>query len=104
MKRKVAILAITLTALEAVDSFLTMWAVNHGYTELNILVAPFAHTWWLAAAKILPAALVGWLAYWLVGRFPKTWRVAPWALALGLAAGSLFLIIVLVSNLLQILK
>lgn len=103
MKRKIGILAITLTALEAADSFLTMWAVNHGYTELNILVAPFAHTLWMAAVKILPAALVGWLAWWLVGRFPSTWIVAPMALVFGLATGSLFLIIVIVDNLLQML-
>lgn len=103
MRVLVGALAITFTALEAADSFLTMWAVNHGYTELNILVAPFAGTWWMAACKVLPAALVGWLAFWSVGRFPRTWRIAPKILAFGLGAASTFLIIVLVSNLIEIL-
>lgn len=102
MRKVVGVLAITFTALEAADSFLTMWAVNHGYTELNILIAPIAHTWWMAAIKVLPAALVGWLAFWAVGRFPETWRVAPKVLAFGLAAASVFLVIVLVNNLMEL--
>ena len=103
MRRLIGMLAITFTALEAADSFLTMWAVNHGYTELNILMAPFAHTWWLVAVKVLPAALAGWLSFWVVGRLPKTWRVVPKAIAFGLGAASVFVIIVIVSNFMEML-
>jgi len=99
MKKTVGVLAITFVALEAADSFLTMWAVNHGYTELNILMAPIAHTWWMVATKVLPAALVGWLLFWAVGRFPKSWTVAPKVVAFGLGAAGSFLGIVLASNL-----
>jgi len=99
MKKTVGVLATTFVALEVADSFLTMWAVNHGYTELNNLVAPIAHTWWMAAIKVLPAALVGWLLFWTVGRCPKTWKVAPKVLVFGLGATCAFLSIVLASNL-----
>ena len=104
MRRTVGVLAIAFVTLEAADSFLTMWAVNHGYTELNILMAPIAHTWWMAAIKVLPVALVGWLLFWAVGRFPKSWKVAPKVVAFGLGAACAFLGIVLASNLGELIK
>ena len=104
MKKTVGVLALALVALQVADSFLTMWATNHGYTEVNHLMAPIAHTWWMAAVKVLPTALVGWLAFWAVGRFPKTWRVAPKVVACGLGAACSFLGLVLASNLGELIK
>jgi len=99
MRKKVGVLALALVALQVADSSLTMWATSHGYTEVNPFMAPIAHTWWMAAVKVLPTALVGWLAFWAVGRFPKTWRVAPKVVVFGLGAACAFLGIVLASNL-----
>ena len=99
MTRKVIALAVAFVALQAADSFLTMWAVGHGYTELNSLIAPIAHTWWMVAIKVLPAIAVGVLAVWAVGRFPKTWRIAPVVLLVGLLAADIWMAGVLGHNL-----
>ncbi len=94
MKRVIA-LALALVALEAADGFLTMWATNHGYQEVNSWVAPIAHTWWLPVSKVLPAIAVSFLMVRLGRRFPKS-------VAFGLSAASAFLVIVLVGNLLEL--
>ena len=95
MKRIIIVLAITLVVLQVADSFLTMWATNHGYQEVNSIVAPIAHTWWLPACKVLPAIGVSFLMVKLARRFPKT-------VAFGLSAASAFLAIVLVANVFEL--
>ncbi|KKL68322.1 hypothetical protein LCGC14_2002950 [marine sediment metagenome] len=95
MKRVIIALALALVALEAADGFLTMWAINHGYQEVNSWVAPIAHTWWLPVVKVLPAIAVSFLMVRLGRRFPKS-------VAFGLSAASAFLVVVLVRNLLEL--
>jgi len=95
MKRVIIALALTLVALQVADSFLTMWATNHGYQEVNSIVAPIAHTWWLPVCKVLPAIGVSFLMIKLAHRFPKT-------VVFGLSGASVFLAIVLVANVLEL--
>ena len=95
MKRVIIALALALVALEAADGFLTMWATNNGYQEVNSLVAPIAHTLWLPVVKVLPAIAVSFLMVRLGRRFSKS-------VAFGLSAASAFLVIVLVGNLLEL--
>ena len=104
MRKTVIILAGSLIALQAVDSFLTMWATRHGYTEVNPIMAPIATTWWMPVFKVLPVALVGLFAIWVLGRFPKSWKTAPKVLAYGLGAACLFLGVVIASNIGELLK
>lgn len=95
MKRIIIALAMALVALQVADSFLTMWATNHGYQEVNSIVAPIAHTWWLPVCKVLPAIGVSFLMVKLARRFPKT-------VVFGLSAASAFLAIVLVANVFEL--
>lgn len=95
MKKLVRTLGITFVALEAADAFLTLWAVNHGFQEINPLMAPIAGTWLSPLVKIVPAALVVWGLDRLGRRHPKTRPVT----AAGLGAVIVFLGVVLVGNL-----
>jgi len=95
MKRIIVALALAFVVLQVADSFLTMWATNHGYQEVNSIVAPIAHTWWLPVCKVLPAIGVSFLMLKLARRFPKT-------VAFGLSAASAFLAIVLVANVFEL--
>jgi len=95
MKRIIIALAMTLVVLQVADSFLTMWATNHGYQEVNSIVTPIAHTWWLPVCKVLPAIGVSFLMLKLARRFPKT-------VVFGLSAASAFLAIVLVANVFEL--
>ena len=95
MKRLILALALALVALEAADGFLTVWAINHGYQEVNAWVAPIADTFWLPVVKVLPAIAVSFLMVRLGRRFPKS-------VAFGLSAASAFLVVVLVANLLEL--
>ena len=94
MKKLVRNLGIAFVAFEAADAFLTLWATNHGFQEVNPLMVPFAHTWAFPFLKILPAALVVWALARLGRRYPKTQPVTIF----GLAAAVAFLGVVLVSN------
>ena len=95
VKKIVVALVLTLVILQVADSFLTMWATNHGYQEVNSIVAPIAHTWWLPVCKVLPAIGVSFLMIKLARRFPKT-------VVFGLLAAVAFLAIVLVANVFEL--
>lgn len=95
MKRVIVALALALVVLQAADSFLTMWATNHGYQEVNLIVKTIAHTWWFPASKILPAIGVSFLMVKLAHRFPKT-------VAFGLSGVVAFLTIVLAANVFEL--
>jgi len=94
MKKLVAILGITFVVAEAADAFLTLWAVNNGFVEINPLLAPIAGTWLSPLVKILPAALVVWFLARLGRRYPKTQPVT----AVGLVVVVAFLGVVLAAN------
>ena len=89
------VLGITFIAAQAVDSFLTLWATNNGYTEVNEILAPIAHTWLSPVVKILPAVVAVWVIGKLVKRYPKA-RVPA---NIGLVACIAFYAMVTVSNL-----
>lgn len=95
VKKIIVALALVLVVLQVADSFLTVWATNHGYQEVNSIVAPIAHTWWLPVCKVLPAIGVSFLMVKLARRFPKT-------VAFGLSCASAFLAIVLVANVFEL--
>ena len=95
VKKIIVALALALVVLQVADSFLTMWATNHGYQEVNSIVAPIAHTWWFPTLKILPAIGVSFLMVKLGRRFPKT-------VIFGLSAASAFLATVLVANVFEL--
>ena len=95
MKRIIVALALALVVLQVADSFLMMWATGHGYQEMNPIVAPIAHTWWLPACKVLPAIGVSFLMVKLARHFPKT-------VAFGLSGAVAFLAIVLVANVFEL--
>jgi len=91
-------LGITFVGFQAIDAFLTMWAVNHGFMELNPLLAPVAGTWVSPAAKVLPAVFAVWLLAKAADRWPRTRLVAN----AGLMMAVVFLGTVLVSNLCEL--
>jgi len=95
MKKTVRNLAIAFVALEAADAFLTLWATNHGFQEVNPLMVPFAHTWLFPIMKIIPAMGAAWLLSKLNARFPRTRPVTVFGFGMAVA----FLGFVLVGNL-----
>jgi hypothetical protein len=80
MKKLVVSLGIAFVGLQAADAFLTMWAVNHGFQEVNPFLAPIAGTWYSPIVKILPAALVAWGLARLGRRYPRTQPVTAFGL------------------------
>ncbi len=63
-------LAITFVALQTCDAFFTMWAMNHGFQEVNPYLAGIAGSWLSPVVKILPAALVSFGVVKAGKRFP----------------------------------
>ena len=100
MKKLLLTLGIAFVALQVADAFLTLWAVNHGFQEINPLMIPIAGTWLSPLVKIVPAALVVWGLDRLGRRYPKTRPVS----AVGLVAVVAFLGVVLVGNLGEVLS
>jgi len=92
------VLGITFIGFQAVDAFLTVWAVNNGFTELNPLLAPVAGTWVSPVVKILPAVFAVWLFAKAAGRWPRTRPVANAGFTVAVA----FLGAVVVSNLCEL--
>ena len=90
-------LSMAFIGLQTADTFLTMWAVNHGFTEVNPLMAPIASTWVSPVVKIAPAIIVAIGLAWLTKRWPRTRTVA----IVGQVAVVLFMIGILTSNLLE---
>jgi hypothetical protein len=84
--------ALLFIFLELADGLLTMWATNHGFVELNQLVAGYAQLWLYPASKVI-TALIGTIAVgFLAKRFPRYARI-------GLIIAAVFMAVVLVSNL-----
>ncbi len=102
MRMKGIVLAVLLVTLQIIDSLLTMWAVNHGYIELNPVIAPIAGTYWMLVVKVLPVIGVGIFAIWV--KFPKSWIIAPRVMTWGLGSACVFLGIVLISNLMELIN
>ncbi len=94
MKKIIAALAITFITVEAVDAFLTLWATNNGFQEVNPLMVPFAHTWAFPFIKIIPAGLVMWGIIRVNKRYPRTQTTT----ALGLVGAVAFVTAILISN------
>lgn len=92
------LLSIGFIAMQAVDSFLTLWATNNGATEVNPLMAGIAHTWAGPAVKLIPAAL----AVWLVAKVARRYPVVKTPATVGLGAAVLFLVAVTVSNITEL--
>lgn len=95
MKKLVLTLGITLVVFEAADAFLTLWAVNNGFEEVNPLMVQIAGTWLFPLIKVIPAALVVWGLAYLGRRHPRTRPVTVF----GLTAAVAFLGVVLAANL-----
>jgi hypothetical protein len=85
-------------SFEIIDAFLTMWAVQHGFTEVNLLMAPIAGTWLGPLVKIVPTLAAAGLLLWVTRRWPHTRPVAGF----GLVAACGFMAIIIGSNLLEL--
>lgn len=94
------ILAGLFVGMQAVDGYLTLWAVNNGYTEVNRLYAPVAGNWYAPLVfKVLPAALVAFGLCRLAKRYPRTRPVT----AVGLVAAIGFYLLITASNIGEII-
>jgi len=93
------VLAGGLVAAQIADSFLTLWATNNGFVEVNPLMAPIAHLWAMPVVKIVPALLVVWGIAKIQKRFPII--VKP--VSVGLVACIAFYAAVIVSNISEII-
>jgi hypothetical protein len=93
-------LSIAFIGLQTVDTFLTMWAVNHGFTEANPLMAPIADSWVSPVVKIAPAILVAIGLAWLTKRWLRTRTVA----LVGQVAVVVFMVGILASNFMEMGK
>ena len=92
------VLAGGLVAAQIADSFLTLWATNNGFVEINPIMAPIAHTWVSPVVKIIPALLAVWGIARLQRRFP--YIIQP--VRAGLVACIAFYTVILVSNVSEI--
>jgi len=90
-------LSMAFIGLQAADTFLTMWAVNHGFTEVNPLMAPIAGTWVSVLVKVVPAILVAICLARLTARWPRIRNVVN----VGMVAVVVFMVGILTSNLLE---
>ncbi len=90
-------LSMVFIGLETIDTFLTMWAVNHGFTEANPLMAPIADSWLSVLVKVVPAVMVAIGLAWLTRKWPRTRTVA----LVGMALAVTFMAGILASNLLE---
>jgi len=94
LKKLILALIIAFVALQVADAFLTLWATNNGFQEVNPLMVSFAHTWAFPFMKIIPALVASWLLLKLNVRFPRTRPMT----AAGFAMAVAFLGVVLISN------
>lgn len=88
------VLGIGFLAAQAVDSFLTLWATNNGYTEVNSVMAPIAHTWLNPVVKLVPAAI----AVWGIGKLTRHYPKARVPANIGLFGCIAFYAMVTISN------
>lgn len=81
--------------MELLDGFLTMWATNNGFTEVNHLVMAISRTWFYPASKAATALLGAVLLLPAVKRFSGFVRI-------GFMLASLFVALVIVSDLYEV--
>ena len=93
------ILAGGLVAAQIADSFLTLWATNNGFVEVNPIMAPIAHLWVMPVVKIVPALLVVWGIAKLQRRFPVIGK----PVSVGMVACIAFYAAVLITNISEII-
>ncbi len=93
------VLAGGLVAAQIADSFLTLWATNNGFVEVNPLMAPIVHLWTMPVIKIIPALLVVWGISKLQRRFPAIGK----PISVGLVVCIAFYAAILVSNVSEII-
>lgn len=94
-RTRLAFLFGILVTLKAIDGFWTLWATNHGYIELNPIMASIASTWWGPVATTLPLVVLGILVMGIIRRFPGITKVVFH----GVMAACVLMIVVLVTNL-----
>lgn len=87
--------ALLFITLELIDGFLTMWATNHGYLEVNRLVVSYSRLWLYPASKLF-VTMVGILVL-----LPAV-KNYPGYVRLGFILASIFLSLVVFSNLMQL--
>jgi len=92
-------LAGGLVAMQIIDSFLTLWATNNGFVEVNPLMAPIAHLWALPVVKIVPVLLAVWGIAKLQRRFPIIGK----PVSVGLVSCIAFYAAVLITNISEII-
>lgn len=88
-------LAIALLVVSGADGVLTVWATNHGFIEVNPLMAPIANTWILPVWKVGIAALGAAFVLLFSLRFPRV-------VTFGLAAAVTFVLSIFVLDLLEL--
>lgn len=93
------LLAGGLVAAQIADSFLTLWATNNGFVEVNPIMAPIAHLWTLPVVKIIPSLIVVWGIAKLQRRFPVIGKPVN----VGLVACIAFYAAVLIWNVTEII-
>ena len=93
------IFAYLFISLQAVDAFLTLWATNHGFQEVNPVMMSIADSWWIVVVKLVPAIMVTAFLARLAYRHQLVRRVT----VAGLGAACTFLAVVLVSNIMEII-
>ncbi len=85
--------------MQAVDGYLTFWAVNNGFIEVNPIYRLVAGDWYAPLLyKILPTALAVIGLSLLVKHYPST----NFALATGLVMAIGFYLYITVSNISEI--
>lgn len=84
--------AFLFMALEVIDGFLTMWATNNGFGELNPLAVMYSRTWLFPASK-MATAILGAIAL-----LPTAKRFSGF-IRTGFMLASLFIAAVILSNL-----
>lgn len=99
MNRTNLTLGIAFVVAHAADAFLTLWATNNGFQEVNPLMAPFAHTWAFPFIKLIPALVALLVVSRMAARWPKTRPI----ISGGLALSVVFLGVVLIANVGEIL-
>lgn len=97
MKKLILSLAIAFVGLQAADAFFTMWAMNHGFQEVNPYMVGLAGSWLSPAVKILPAAIMS-------AGVVKVGKKYPVAATIGLSAVVAFYLFIIASNIGEVVK
>jgi hypothetical protein len=97
---RISNMATLFATLLIADGALTFWATNHGFTEVNPLMAPFAHTVLYPVLKLVTALLATLIVTALSKRFPRLQRVAR----VGYALFSAFYVIILATNVIELVS